>query len=72
MKIYLLQHVHEISSEIEDIKIIGVYSSIEQANKVKESLKNKPGFSKNHEGFSIDEYELGRTFWEDGFYSDQT
>tara|TARA_R100000656_G_scaffold123736_1_gene100634 strand:- start:118 stop:330 length:213 start_codon:yes stop_codon:yes gene_type:complete len=67
MKVYVLQHVHEINSDIEDVKFIGVFSSVEQANAAKNRLKNKPGFFDSQDGFSIDEYELDITYWEDGF-----
>lgn len=67
MKLYVLQHVHEVSGEVEDAKLIGVYSSMEQATTAQDHLKSKPGFLNNQDGFFIDEYELDKTFWEDGF-----
>lgn len=67
MKVYVLQHVHEISSDSEDVKFIGVYSSLEQANIAKDRLQKKPGFFDSQNGFYIDEYILDATSWEDGF-----
>lgn len=70
MKLYVLQHVHEMSSEVEDTKLIGIYSSMDQAITAQDYLKSKPGFSNNQGGFFIDEYELDKTFWVDGFYTE--
>jgi acyl-CoA-binding protein len=70
MKLYLLQHVHEMSNEVEDTKLIGVYSSMQQAITAQDHLKSKPGFLDNQDGFFIDEYELDKTFWADGFYTE--
>lgn len=67
MKVYLVQHVAKYSSDEEDVKIIGIYGSIEEAELVINNLMSKPGFSKLKEGFCTDEYELGRTFWLEGF-----
>jgi len=67
MKVYLVQHVAKHSSDEEDVKIIGIYGSIEEAELVINQLMNTSGFSKFKKGFCIDEYELGRTFWLEGF-----
>lgn len=52
MKVYVLQHVHEISSDAEDVKFIGVYSSVEQANIAKDHLQKKPVFLTVRMGFT--------------------
>jgi hypothetical protein len=65
-KVYLLQHVHELSG-VDDVKTIGVFRSESDAREAIRLLKRKPGFALHVEGFSIDEYELNRCFWQDGF-----
>ena len=63
MKVYLLQHSYEYEV-YEDIKtdetlVIGIYSSQEKAEEVKERFKVKKGFDRHSEDcFYIDEYQL--------------
>lgn len=72
MKVYLLQHSYEYEI-YEDIKtdetlIIGIYSSQEKAEAVKEQYKLKKGFKRFSEDcFYIDEYELDKDNWTEGF-----
>ncbi|WP_236208969.1 DUF7336 domain-containing protein [Pseudomonas tohonis] len=66
MTIYLLQHLIE-REDGEDAKIIGIYSSTELANAAALKLSLAPGFKGAPQGFSIDAYELDKTFWQDGF-----
>jgi hypothetical protein len=65
-KVYLLQHVHE-SSGVDDVKIIGIFRGESDAGEILRCLKSKPGFASYIEGFSIDEYELNKCYWQDGF-----
>ncbi|SDT87561.1 homoserine kinase type II [Verrucomicrobium sp. GAS474] len=65
-KVFVVQHLRE-SSEDEDVKFIGVYSSEEQARKAIESLKNFPGFIDYQDGFYVDKYEIDKTHWVEGF-----
>ena len=76
--VYLLQHLHKISDDKEDIKIIGIYDSKNKAIEAIEGLKYKPGFKKfpklinpktdsEEEGFYIDEYEINKDHWPDGY-----
>ena len=67
--LYVLQHVHEIANDKEDVKFIGVYSSSENAEKAKSRLIQKPGFSENRDGFFIDEYEIDVDHWTNGFHT---
>ena len=72
MKVYLLQHSYEyeIYEDIkaEETKIIGIYSSREKAEEVKEKSKMKKGFCRfSDDCFYIDAYEVNQDNWTDGF-----
>lgn len=69
MKIYVLQHEHELGDDASDIKLIGVYGSEADALAAQERLSAAPGFSEYPEGFLIDTYELGQDHWIEGFHS---
>lgn len=66
MIVYLLQHLVE-REDGDDVKVIGVYSSTELANAAALKISLAPGFKDTPQGFSIDPYELDKTFWQDGF-----
>lgn len=66
-KVYLLHHIRDEDTDDEDVKLIGVYSSYELAEKAQNRVKDKPGFVDFPEGFSIDEYKINRDGWVDGF-----
>jgi hypothetical protein len=67
--LYIVQHVHTINEDEDDIKFIGVYSSIEKAKSAVCRLKFMPGFRDNPETFSIDVYELDEDNWIEGFFN---
>ena len=72
IKIYLLQHSYEIEIhddlKVDETKVIGIYSTYENADRVKEKLKVRKGFNRFSEDcFYIDEYELDQDNWTDGF-----
>ena len=80
--VFILQHVN-IYPDIypdgqEDVKLIGVYRSSEAAQAMIEQLKVKPGFREHptlvdlnkdadESGFFIDQYELDKNHWSEGF-----
>lgn len=66
MDVYVLQHVHTVDDE-EDVKMIGVYSSYEQAMVAIECLRFKPGFAEAQDKFSIDQYTLDADHWTEGY-----
>jgi hypothetical protein len=69
--VYVLQHSYEWEHEgefIEEIKMIGVYSTRENAQRVIGYYKTLPGFKKHPENcFHIDEYEINQNHWTHGF-----
>ena len=67
MKVFPLWHVHEFFAQEDDVKLIGIYSSREQAQLAAERAKSLPGFRDHPERFQISEYELDRDHWLEGF-----
>ena len=53
--------------EAEETKIIGVYSSREKAVQIIEKYKKLPGFKEYPNAFCIDEYEMDKDYWNEGF-----
>ena len=79
MQVYVLQHVNILPNDREDVKMIGVYSSLTAAKLAVKRLKIQPGFSTHPDiidndadeplknGFSLDMYEIDRDHWQEGF-----
>ena len=65
--VYVLHHVMREFEGDEDAKLIGVYSTEEEAREAIARLSARPGFRENPEGFSIDPYELDKDHWTEGF-----
>ena len=65
--VYVLQHVHPLDDCEEDVKLIGVYSSREHAQAAIRRLSQTPGFSVAPTGFHIDEYQLDKDHWGEGY-----
>jgi hypothetical protein len=66
MNVFMLWHrrfVEEIDHEI----LIGVYASHADANAAIERVKDQRGFRDYPDGFEIDEYEIGKDHWTEGF-----
>ena len=65
-EVYLLHHMHAIEDH-EDVKLLGVFSSRELAERAKERALNLPGFKDSPDGFSIDKYIIDRMGWTAGY-----
>lgn len=65
--VFVLQHVHELEGGDEDVKLIGVYSTREQAFSAVERLRSLPGFCDEPSGFNVDEYSLDQDQWTEGY-----
>ena len=63
--VYVLEHSAE--GLVERMKLLGVYSSKEEAEKVVSILSEKPGFKDYPDDFVIDEYEVDKMCWSSGF-----
>ena len=66
-KVYVVQHVHSLGGSEEDVKFIGVYSSYETAHAAIGRLSQAPGFCDSPAGFHIDEHELDKDQWVEGY-----
>jgi len=66
--VFVVQHSHE-TAECEDVKMIGVYGSRSDAEAAVDRLVRQPGFREHPSGFHIDEYEIGKDHWVEGFVS---
>lgn len=65
--VFVLQHVHSTGDGVEDVKLIGVYSSREKAEAAVGRLGRAPGFSEEPAGFHVDEYHLDQDQWAEGY-----
>lgn len=66
-KVFLLQHAHSFDDGEEDVKIIGVYSSMNAAMTAIERARTLDGFRQVLDGFSVDEYTLDEDEWREGY-----
>jgi len=64
--VFVLQHSYEVNGN-EETKFIGVYSTQEDAGDAVNRLKELPGFRDRPESFYINEYELNKDHWAEGF-----
>lgn len=68
--VFVLQHSYKTDDGYDEAKMIGVYSSKEKAEETVEKLKNVNGFCDYPiECFYIDEYEIDKDNWTEGFFS---
>ncbi len=76
--VFVVQHLHTIDEDREDVKLIGVYQSRAIAVSAIERLREQPGFRDSPEiidpmscihpdGFYIDEYQVDQDHWTQGF-----
>ena len=76
--VFIVQHLNVLPGGQENVKFIGAYRSSEAAHAAIERLKAQPGFCDYPQlidpliadevaGFYIDEYELDKDQWAEGF-----
>ena len=51
-------------------KLIGVYRSRADAIAARRRVSDKPGFRDTRKGFVVDEYELGKDHWTEGYITE--
>ena len=77
-RVFLLQHLHLLNDDDEDVKTLGIYSTRETALAAVERFRKLPGFCDTPqmadpslpgvaEGFYIDEFEVDQDSWDEGF-----
>jgi hypothetical protein len=67
MDVFVLHHVHTFDNGDEDVKLIGVYSSLVTAQTAITRLKYQPGFRELPEGFTISQYRVDTDHWIEGY-----
>lgn len=67
MMVYKLWHEFEVSPGIDSTRLIGIYSSRENAERALTRARNKPGFREHPDGFEISEALVDRDGWIEGF-----
>lgn len=65
-EVYVLHHEYEWYGR-DEVKLIGVYRSRQDAEAAIARVRDQPGFRDWPEGFSVDAYRLGEDEWADGF-----
>ncbi|GAB4587052.1 DUF7336 domain-containing protein [Nocardia sp. IFM 10818] len=65
--VYLVNHEYELNEGEDEIKLIGVYSSEENARAAIERLRIQPGFRDLPECFVIHAYEIDKDYWTEGY-----
>jgi hypothetical protein len=76
--VFVVQHQHLLPSGEESVCFIGVYRTLDAAKDAVQRLGIQPGFCKHpniidpiqtdeEQGFYIDEYELDKDHWTEGF-----
>jgi hypothetical protein len=64
--VFILQHSYE-KGLCDETKMIGAYSSRNEAENAIARLSLQPGFNEKPECFCIDEYELDMDHWTEGY-----
>jgi hypothetical protein len=65
--VFIVFHARETDNGVDSVKMIGAYSSRENGDSAVSRLRKQPGFCDFPEGFSIDEYEINKDHWQEGF-----
>lgn len=66
-EVYLLQHSYELDNGCDETKLLGVFSSKQEAKEAIKQYKQLPGFRNKPENFHIDKYEVDKKYWVEGF-----
>ena len=67
MDVFVLHHIHVLDDDVEDVKLIGVYSSEAAARAAITRLRPQSGFCETPEGFTISQYSLDVDHWTEGY-----
>ena len=67
----MLLHSYEIVEGNDKVKIIGAFLSENEAEVAIEKARDLEGFRDHPNGFSIEFYEFGKLYWEEGFFTYQ-
>jgi RimJ/RimL family protein N-acetyltransferase len=70
MDVYLLWHSHPTGANERNEKLIGVYSSEDEARSAQNRVAGKPGFADCPDGFEVVKYSLGEDHWTEGYFTE--
>ena len=65
--VYLVQHVHTIDEDEENVKTIGIYSTRQIAQEAIARISLQEGFRDALDGFHVDKYKLDEDNWSEGY-----
>ncbi len=65
--VFIVFHARETSNGVDSVKMIGAYSSKQAGESAILRLIKQPGFRDLPDGFSVDEYEIDKDHWQEGF-----
>ena len=76
--VFVVQHLHTLPHGEDDVKMIGVYATREDAIRATWRLASQPGFcdlpqvvdhdsTDDMQGFHVDEYVIGKDHWQEGY-----
>jgi hypothetical protein len=63
IQVYVLWHTHEYAKDHFDLKLIGIYSSLKNAEEAKSRALEKTGFIESSENLSVAQFTLDRDIW---------
>jgi hypothetical protein len=77
-QVFVVQHFHILPGDVEDVKLIGVYSSAMSAHSAVSRLRQQPGFNEHpdivdpstesdEQGFHVSEVTLDEDHWAEGY-----
>jgi homoserine kinase type II len=64
--IFLLTHEYELDG-YDQLKVLGVYSELQLAETAKAYFSTQPGFCDHLDGFGIEECQINKDLWSEGF-----
>ena len=67
-----MQHLYTVyhrNPENDDVKQIGVFSSLQKAQAIIEQHKKYKGFNQSAHNFWIDTYQLDKPYWQEGYFT---
>ena len=65
--VFIVHHARQLADGHEDVKLIGVYTSPARAQEAIERTRLLEGFRDYPGGFTVDQYPLDHTHWQEGF-----
>ena len=65
--LFIAHHTARVGSAHEDVKMLGVFQTKELAEAAIESLKSKPGFRDPGGLFEVNECDVNKVLWTEGY-----